>query len=384
MASVAGAETALPVNVYRFFGGERIRLIVPATIGQTSDQIVTFDGTFSLPTGSTVNVKGKTLLEAQELVASVLAKESSVKRVIVSIAILELPSLKVYIGGEVRNAQTITLTPGVSLPLAAALAAAGGANLEGDLSRVSVVRYGPDGAYHALSYDTTKLGLAGNTDLGPILQTGDVITVPRGESFILAGEVNKPGVYTRKDLMIGSSESPRLTRILLAAGGLRIADQHGKQLVNRKDIRLIRSRPDGGKDVVWVDFDAALGGSKPPDATVSSDQVQPEQIPANTDPLILGGDIILVGGGGGVAILGKVHQPGIYATGGKTIKLTRLIAQAGGFLDFAKTSSVTVIRASKPKEPIQVNVSSIIKNAALDKDMELEDGDLVFVSERLL
>src|SRR5690242_17138299 len=53
---------------YRISGGETVRLIVPATVGESLVETIYDDGLVSLPTGSVVNVRGKTLVEAQNLI----------------------------------------------------------------------------------------------------------------------------------------------------------------------------------------------------------------------------------------------------------------------------------------------------------------------------
>jgi len=57
---------------------------------------------------------------------------------------------------------------------------------------------------------------------------------------------------------------------------------------------------------------------------------------------------------------------------------------AGGFTEYAKTSSVSVIRASDPKKVQRLDVSSVTKDGNSEQDLELDDGDLVFIGERML
>jgi hypothetical protein len=53
-----------------FVGGERIGLhFEPASIEAVKDQVVREDGTITLPTGSTVQIKGKTLSESKKIIA---------------------------------------------------------------------------------------------------------------------------------------------------------------------------------------------------------------------------------------------------------------------------------------------------------------------------
>lgn len=374
-------------EMFRFAGGERVRLIVPKEVGESVEQLVTDDGCISLPGGGPpLNIKGKTLTEAHALINEQLEKQSGAKRAYAALAIMELPPRRIYVGGEVKLPQAITLPTGGKLALAAALASAGGATPEGDISKISVVQKGPTGALETTSHDASKFG-AGKT--GPVLEPGALVNVPRGEVFVLAGEVAKPGAFSRRELSIGPGEPARLTRVLFGGGGC-------KPTANRKDVRVVRTDGNGARQVIPVDLDAAIRATEKGADTPSDQQPAPEATktgsaaeakdPDQPDPDIVlqNGDIVLVGPGGGVTILGRVKQPGVYPLGGDTLKLSRLVALAGGFSDFAKTSAVTVTRAAAPKKPVRVDMSSITKEGDLEKDLDLEDGDLVFVSERLL
>jgi len=375
------AETpAEAVPSYRFGGGEKIKLIVPQTVGETIEQLISEDGFISLPTGKPLNIKGKTIPEAHELITAAIKSQSSAKEVSATLALLELPPRRVYIGGEVRLPQAILMPQGTQLTLAAALASAGGSTTEGDLSRVSLVQTLVNGQRQASLFDASRLGQVDASDLGPVLLAGAVITVPRGDVYVLAGEVAKPGTYGRKDLSLRPGEAVRASRVLLGGGGLKPGS-------NKNDIRLIRTDKDGSREVIAIDLKDALGAKT--DESSRNDKKSAGKAATETesrgeDPLLKDGDIILVGANGGVTILGRVRLPGIYPLEGEKLRLTRLIALAGGFSEFAKTSQIIVIHATSPKTPLKVDMGAMSKDGNLDKDVELGDGDVVFVNERLL
>jgi len=361
---------------YRFVGGERVKLIVPAAVGESIEQIVSTDGWISLPTGGTVNVKGKTIPDAQTLISETLEKQSGARRVFSALALLEIPAQKIFVSGEVKTPQALLIPPGSTLTLAAALASAGGPTADADITKVSVVQEGI-GAAHSRIFDASRLGQPDAANLGPVLQPGAVVTVPRGEVYILAGEVVKPASYNRRDLSIQAGEAASLTRVLYGGGGL-------KPTANRRDVRVIRTHPDGTREVLSVNLDAATKPSKQAEKPRAETTDSEPAVKAPVDPLLKNGDIVVALPAGGVAILGKVRLPGVYPLAGDSLKLSRLIALAGGFADFAKTSSVIVIRATSPKTPIRVDVAAFSKEGVGEKDLDLDDGDLVIVSERLL
>lgn len=382
--SLAGeVEAPVPNAPFRFLGGERVRLIVPKEVGESIEQLVTDDGFISLPGGGApVSIKGKTVSEAHALISELISKESGAKRASAALAIMEIPARKIYVGGEVKLPQAVILPPEGVLSLGAALAAAGGATQEGDVSKVSVTQRGANGVPETERYDASQVAKGGaSVNLAP----GAVVIVPRGDVFILAGEVAKPGPFSRKELSLAPGEPAYLTRVLYGGGGPKVT-------ANRKDIRVIRTRKDGTREIIPANLDAAVKAAeagkneaKAAQAAATNTSETPEaKQPQQGDVVLQNGDIVLVGAAGGVVVLGRVKLPGVYPLAGDTLRLSRAIALAGGFSDFAKTSAVTVIRAGASKKPIRVDMSTITRDGDVDKDLELEDGDLVFVSERLL
>jgi polysaccharide biosynthesis/export protein len=365
-AAEKSETVSLPVP-YKFLGGERVRLLVPSSIGESIEQLVSDDGFISLPIGGTLNIKGKTILEAHELLKNALKEESTTKRVFGAIAILDIPPRRVFVTGEVRTPQAVVLTPGQKMSVAAAIAVAGGPTPEADLSRIRLAHCDCNGKCTA--YDLSQIEVKEFAELGPALEPGDVIYVPRTEVFMLAGEVSTPGAYTRRQLSILPGESVRFSRVLMGAGGLRAT-------ANRSDLRLVRTGSDGAQSIVSVSLDRALN------ATTRGKSGSP--VNADDDPILRNGDVIVANATGGISIFGQLTRPGVYPTGGQPMKLSRLIALAGGFTQFAKSSGVSVIRASNPGVTLKVDVNAITKDGGADRDILLEDGDMVFVGERML
>jgi len=408
---VAAEKDAEESRPYRIGGGETIT--ISQNMGQQGfRQVVTSDGTISVPTGATVKVLGKTLAEAQQLVREKMQEESGERRVRVSLLLESVPTKKAFFSGEVRTPQALELPTGKALNLLQALTLVGGPTDFADLSRVNIIR-SPIGAERkSIEVDASRLGMPGNVDLGPVLEPDDMIIIPRGDVFVLAGEFARTGPISRRELLLSKGEPARISRVLFVAGGL-------KPTANRRTMRLIRTTKTGEKQVIPVDLDAATGlpstekhkdapagesaepadkkaekktekADKPEPEMAESEEVFEEDVPAAPEPnkeadlVLQDGDVLTVAGSGGVIILGRVKSPGLYALPAPTLKLSRLIAMAGGFSDFAKGSSVTVIRSGPPKKVLSVDVNAVVKDGHLEKDVELEDGDYVFVGERVL
>lgn len=373
--STAFAAEPEPISTpvtFRFGGGERIKLIVsPESVGSSIEQIVSDDGFIALPTGGEpLNIKGKTRFEVQKLAAERIQKDSGVIKATADVALLSVPTRSVYVGGEgVKLSQSIPIMGTAPLTLYAALLASGGVSAEGDPTHVSVSRTDATGHVKTEIYDVSKFGDANSKTLGPVLESGDVVKVSRGETFILAGEVIKPGTITRRDTGARADSAPRVSNAIYATGGLKTG-------ANRKAIKILRQDKDGNRRILTADLDAAENTTaKAQPGAVKTNAVDP-------DPVLQDGDVVVVSATGGIPVLGKVRVPGVYPINGQSIKLSRIIATAGGFAEFAKSSAVIVVKANNPYGSIHIDMSLIQKGGF--QDMELEEGDLVYVPERLL
>ena len=79
-------------------------------------------------------------------------------------------------------------------------------------------------------------------------------------------------------------------------------------------------------------------------------------------------------------ILGKVTKPGSYELGKPTTVL-EAIALAGGFLDFAKTSKVYIMRPSGngSSDTLHFDYKKVIKGKNPEQNVELKNGDTIVV-----
>jgi len=79
-------------------------------------------------------------------------------------------------------------------------------------------------------------------------------------------------------------------------------------------------------------------------------------------------------------IVGKVVKPGSYELGKPTTVL-EAIAIAGGFLDFAKTNKVYVIRRMEDgsRTRLPFNYDQVIKGRDVDENVDLKSGDTIVV-----
>ncbi len=157
----ADAEPIAAPAAFRFGGGEKIRLIVvPETISQPFEQLVSPDGFIQLPTGGDpLNIKGKTLPEAQKLAAARIASDSGILKSTAGIALVTVPNLYVYVGGEgIKLSQPIPYTGTNPMTLYASILAAGGISSDGDSTHVSLSRTNPDGSVKNQVFNVSNFG----------------------------------------------------------------------------------------------------------------------------------------------------------------------------------------------------------------------------------
>lgn len=348
-------------KAFRFQGGEQITITLFSpdfgTRSETFPQLVTSDGYVSAPVGAgAVNILGKTLQEASDAVSSKVQEATGLKAPKLSIAINSITSRYVYLQGEVARPQKLSLPADRDLSLAAALADAGGVTPDADVAQIKLIREGEE-KDRVTVVDGSSFFRAGSGEVGPILKSGDLIVVPRAESFVILGEVNKTGILTRKETRVQPGQPVRLSHAIAAAGGLKIS-------ANKREIKIVRTSEDNQRAMIACDFEAAMD---------KGDMAQ--------DPVIKDGDQINISASEGILLMGKVMAPGVYYPVAGTMTVSKIIALAGGFGQFAKKNSVSVVRKGQPGQPIRVDLKAVLEDGRLDQDVKLEIGDTVFVGE---
>ncbi|MDF7806271.1 polysaccharide biosynthesis/export family protein [Pontiellaceae bacterium B12219] len=89
---------------------------------------------------------------------------------------------------------------------------------------------------------------------------------------------------------------------------------------------------------------------------------------------------------GFVTVTGRVGQPGrVKIMSAKGIRLTAVIQESGGFGPSAKKSDIQISRINEDGQKIRtsVNYEDIGQSGNLDADVNLFDGDIVYVPERM-
>jgi polysaccharide export outer membrane protein len=205
-----GAITGTPMGIEGGLPGSSTSVL--GTANDSTARIVGDDGTMFYPYIGVVHVAGKTPEEIRAFLMTQLAR--SIRNPQVEVVVASYRSKRIYVTGEVKTPGSVPITD-IPLTVADAVAAAGGINLDADLSGVTLNRNGI----------RTKLDLyaflyRGNASQNVMLRNGDVLNVPeqRFNKIFVLGEVVKPasllmprGDYTLNEALADAGGVSQLT-----------------------------------------------------------------------------------------------------------------------------------------------------------------------------
>jgi protein involved in polysaccharide export with SLBB domain len=232
-------------------------------------------------------------------------------------------------------------TGSYSLPVGSgvleALAAAGGVTPKASLRRVAVNR--TDGSQPFI--DLYKAVVLGEKGQDIILQNGDLITIPESkERVTVLGSVDKPGFFD-----IPEGRDFRLREAIMLAGGPTARAALGQTYLKRAD---------GSALLIDLYSLLTLGLGK--------DNVK-----------LLDGDVLNIPEARGITVLGAVRTPGTYyIEGGRSPRVTDILALAGGALLKPEDARINISRAVSAGSSASLSTSS-----AADKN----EGDASLASK---
>jgi protein involved in polysaccharide export with SLBB domain len=88
-----------------------------------------------------------------------------------------------------------------------------------------------------------------------------------------------------------------------------------------------------------------------------------------------------------ITIYGQVQRQGKYeVTPEEELTVSQAVLKAGGFSQFAKDTSVSVIRKYPKKGNVRiiVNLRDVMMKGKLDYDIPIRGGDVIIVDEKLV
>ena len=239
---------------YKLGGGDRILVEILEVPDLTRGYEVLSDGSVNLPLIGLVSIRGRTLVEATNIIRN--AYRRVLKDPVVTVSLVAARPLNVGVIGEVTRPGNfiISLTPGpgtapsVQYPtVTQALRLAEGITGVADLRNIRVRRPQPDGPDQVLNVNLWKFLQEGDLSQDLILQDRDTVVVPtvtnfnqaearqfatanfspppeRPRSISIVGQVTRPGAY----VVIGGNTTndlsrqgfPTVIRAIQLAGGI--------------------------------------------------------------------------------------------------------------------------------------------------------------------
>lgn len=316
--------------------------------------IVNPEGTINIPPIGVIDLKGKTLLEAQRLISE--RARTLFRFVDVSVAILAPRCIEIPISGEVERPGTFQIS--AVRRVHEVVLIAGGVTSRGSVRNVQVARDGQTNAYDLLRFE-----LLGDLSQNPVVTDGVRIHVPaRGPYVTLEGGVRRPGDYE-----IGPTNS--LRDLLDVTGGF-------AQNAAPWDARLTRSLPNGQRETVSVDLRTALAA--PADVPIrAGDRLFVQTLSA------LQGVIEVRGAFNGVADSSKTQIAGkqtivqrFELAHGDRVK--DILVRAGGPAAYADLRMAIVDRypVAGPRETIPIDLHRLLVGKDEAQNIVLENGDV--------
>lgn len=313
-----------PVDAsYRVGPGDELVLILTGDVEQVHPLAVTREGFVVIPQVGQIAVANLTLGQLRSVLyqrvgrvySSVRDAPNATTRL--DLTVTRVRTNQIFVTGDVAR-------PG-AYPVSAlgtvlnALYQAGGPSERGSFRDVRVVRAGTV----VRTVDLYDYLVRGGTTDDIRLENGDVVFVPpRGGQVTITGRVLRPGMYELKP-------GDDLRTVITAAGGLQADAFTGRASIER--VLPVEQRGPDGRERVVVDLDVAraLSGIGPATPLVAGDQIEVFAV--------------VVPVRGRVEIAGGVWRPGTYAMA-PGMRLSQLVASAGGLRDVAYRDRVHIIR----------------------------------------
>ncbi len=181
LAPVSGAETPSPAPAaeatdYVMQPSDLIRVLIFQEPDLLREVRITQEYTITLPLIGTIDLRGRTVRQAEEIIRSLYDKDYLVNPQ-VNLTVLEYTQRTVQVVGAVNQPGAVVFPPEQKMGLIEAIARAGGQSRIADLKRVRLTRTNAEGKAENQIINVDDM-MKGNSNEQYLLQKGDVIFVP--------------------------------------------------------------------------------------------------------------------------------------------------------------------------------------------------------------
>jgi len=349
-------------------GGDLIRISVEESPDLDGVYPVAGDGTIDFKYVGRVVVAGKTIPDAVDHVKATLEK-NYFKKATVRIEVSEYVAGSLMILGAIRNPGALPYKGNEIITLLEAITAMGGMTERAASDQVKIFRWKQGGSMEreVITVDLKKMMTDYDFSRDEYLRPRDIVVIPEmgqedsQSEFLVLGEFGNTGFHPW-------APGLNMIRAVSLAGGV-------SREAHLESGRVLRPSGEGNYTVIPVDL-ARLFGS----ADMSMNLA------------VYPGDIIYLPSaaqtsGGKVYFLGEIESPGMYPLPVNKLDATlaRSILQRGGLSKFSNGSSVRIQRKAPDGslQTLEVNVDRILKTGNFDKDVPLQDEDVIIIPERM-
>lgn len=327
----------------RFIPGDKIKIELAGEEEMTREFAISNSGVISYPYAKKVEVAGKTVSEVEEILVEKLKKYFV--EPVVSISVESWAERRVYLHGIDNGKNSVVLDPTRGMTASQFLISAGVSPKEADFNRISLTRR-IDDKQKVIPIPLQDLLENYDVKKDIILQPNDIIIVKEAPKIYVQGNVKSPGSFP-----LQKNEKMNLWYALsLAEGPTQDAD-----LAN---IKLLREGAEGLEVTV----------------VSASDIRQSELILLEPDDII----VVPSQNENVVTIYGQVKQPGTVKLIGRSMRLSTVIANAGGLTQYA-SRSIRVFRYSTTGKTQKFSIDfDAITSGDSTQDIEMRSGDVVY------
>lgn len=343
-------EEAIDAEKYILGAGDVIEISIFTLTPITFRTTVSADGALTLPNVGAIEVSGKTLAAVKPELLSQLSRQY--KSSSIAITLQRPRTFLVTVTGAIRSpgkhivssvdrvdkaillantppVEGNTLAPTLQTEklntdrLAIRLYPNYAPVLQPSLRRIKVHRKNGE----VLACDLIRFFMAGDKSMNPVLQEGDLITVPN----LMVQEVEKVGLYGAVQIpaLYEYTPSDSLTTLFkIAQGATANADLKNVQLVRKTS---------SGFEKMYINVEEIFAGRANDIPLFPNDRIQ---VPEKNAPRI-----------GNVTIKGEVKFPGYFAIEEGKTTLKMLVELAGGFTEKALLNAAKIYRKPSLEDP---------------------------------
>lgn len=327
--------------------GDTIYIEVKGDDELTGKFVIPDDGIIYYPLLEQIKVEGKTVKQLATELKTKLSEYLVVP--IINVSVLEWGKRNVYVYGSSKGAVAVPLSPNVVTPASRLLMSVGIPD-DTDLSRIYLVRHKPGQEKQIIHLPMHEILENYALEKDVILQAGDLLVIKKNPQVYLQGSVAKAGTYP-----ILEKEMSLWTLLSLANGTTSNADLQNIQIIrlgeNNQRETMTVSIVEGGAEKILLQ----------PDDVVVVPSKEAENF---------------------VTIYGEIQKPGIVKLMGAQVRLSTVIALAGGLTKYA-SNTIQIFRYAPSGNKKYLLDFKAITSGDTEHDIAMQPGDVIFIDSSL-